>query len=157
MSRIVASLLTVLVVGWLGASPVLSAQATGAVAGRLLDPVGQTLGNVVVELLTAEGGQQIGSALQTGVTDAQGAWAFSGVTPGEYVVQAVLGEAVFGVPVTVGTTLSAGVLIVASSAAAAGVGAAALGLTGPQVGLVATGIGGAVASTAFVVFRNDQS
>ena len=112
MRRIAASL-AVLAVAWLGVSSTLPAQTTGAVAGRLVDAAGEALGEVTVELLAAEAGQAVGSALQTGVTDALGSWAFSGVTPGEYVIQAVLGEAVAGVPVTVGAALSSGVVIVA--------------------------------------------
>ena len=160
MQRIAASL-TMLVVGWLVVSPALPAQTTGAVAGRLLDEAGGALRNVTVGLFAAEGGEPVGDALQTTcVTDPRGAWAFSGVTPGEYVVQAVLGEAVFGVAVTVGSTLSAGVLIVVPSPAAAGAGTGAGACAVEQedsAWLPVVLIGGAVAAVSAVAFRPDQS
>ena len=159
MQRIAASL-TVLVVGWLVVSPALPAQTTGAVAGRLLDEAGEALRNVTAGLFAAEGGEPVGDALQTTcVTDPRGAWAFSGVTPGEYVVQAVLGEQVFGAAVTVGSTLSAGVLIVVPSAAAeAGAAEGRCGPEGPDPAwLAAVLISGAVAAISEVAFRPDQS
>ena len=151
MQRVVASL-AVLVVAWLCVSVALPAQeATGAVAGRLVDAAGQALGGVTVELSPAEGGQSVSSPVQVGVTDAQGAWAFSGVAPGEYVVQAVMDTSVVGVPVTVDATLLSGVVIVGPSAAAAGAVAAS------AAGLAVAGIGGAAAVVGTLLVRDDQS
>lgn len=144
---------------WFSPAPVMPAQATSAVEGRVVNAAGRPLRDLTVEIFAAEGGQPVGSALQAGVTDAQGNWAFSGLTPGEYVVQAANGVSSFGVPVTVGATPTLGVQMLAPSAFVAGAqgAAAAAGMSALQWGLVAVGAGGAATAAAVVVFRDDES
>ena len=144
---------------WCSPAPALPAQTTSAVEGRVVDAAGRPLRDLTVEIFAAEGGQPVGAALQAGVTDAQGTWAFSGLTPGEYVVQAVSGASSFGVPVTVGAAPLLGVQMLAPSAfvAAASGAAAAAGIGALQGGLLAAGAVGAAAATAVVVFSDDQS
>lgn len=157
MRKLVAWLAVAGLAGF-GPVPALPAQTTSAVEGRVVDAAGRPLRDLVVEIFAAEGGQPVGAALQAGVTDAQGTWAFSGLTPGEYVVQAVSGASSFGVPVTVGAAPLLGVQMLAPSAfAAAASGAAAAGIGALQGGLLAAGAVGAAAATAVVVFSDDQS
>ena len=143
---------------WFSPAPALPAQATSAVQGRVVDAAGRPLRDLTVQIFAAEGGQPVGSALQVGVTDAQGTWAFSGLTPGEYVIQAVSGASSFGVPVTVGAAPTLGLQMLAPSAFVAGAQSAAVaGMGALQWGLVAAGAVGAAAAAAVVVFRDDQS
>ena len=105
------------------------------------------------------------------VTGVQGAWAFSRVSPGEYVVRMAVGGHTAGAPVTVDGTVPGHMLIVAPSIAttttmqAPGGGEegliAMLGGTGPAVAFaagVATGAALAMmAATDSGPFRDDQS
>jgi hypothetical protein len=85
----------------------------GAISGELVDAGGRALVNQRVELARA------GEIVQTTTTGSRGEWSFANVTPGDYVVRALVNGQVAGIRVllTSGQTV-ANALIVAPSAAA---------------------------------------
>lgn len=138
----------------LGAPAGLFAQAVqqGSIAGEALDAGGRPLANIPVELLQVVAGQPVGGAVQTTTTDSRGAWTFTDVEAGDYVVRIMAGGQVSGIPVVV--TAGAAVtdqLIVAPSLATTALQAqppsAASGLsTGAIAGIIAGVVGGIVAA-----------
>ena len=91
----------------------------GSIAGEALDAGGRPLANIPVELLRAVAGQPVGGAVQTTTTDSRGAWTFTNLAAGDYVVRIIVNGQIAGVPVSIGAGESfGGVLIVAPSAAA---------------------------------------
>ena len=143
----------------LGAPVGLFARAAqqGSIAGEALDAGGRPLANIPVELLQAVAGQPVGGAVQTTTTDSRGAWTFTNVEAGDYVVRIMAGGQVAGIPVVV----TAGVavtnqLIVAPSLATtalqnqpAGAPTAALS-TGAIAGIIAGVVGGVIATVLIV-------
>ena len=148
----------------------------GSMAGHALSAVGQPVPNATVELFEAFSGRPMGSVLQSTVSDAGGAWQFSAVQPGDYVVRVTVGQQSVATPVTLGveqalagvqvvvpSTATAGAAAGAGGAAAstAGAGAAGAGAaTGAAVGtnvLVGVAVAGAAATAATVVVINDAS
>ena len=98
-----------------GGSPLL-AESAGWVSGHALDAGGRPLAGRRVELVGALDGQPVGVTVQANVTDARGAWSFSDVPVGEYVVRMVHRGQTAGIPVSVtGDSGAPGVLIVAPS------------------------------------------
>lgn len=118
------TVVSVLVLGLMsfGAPVGLFAQVAqqGSIAGEALDldAGGRPLANVRVELLQAVVGQPLGGAVQVTTTSSRGAWAFTGVEPGDYVVKLIVDGQVAGIPVVVGAgEVLNGLLIVAGSEA----------------------------------------
>ncbi|MCY4634706.1 MAG: carboxypeptidase-like regulatory domain-containing protein [Acidobacteria bacterium] len=110
-----ASVAAALVAVLIGAFP-LVAESAGWVSGHALDAGGRPLAGQRVELVGALQGQPVGVPVQANVTDARGAWSFSDVPAGEYVVRMVHRGRTAGVPVSVtGESGAPGVLIVAPS------------------------------------------
>ena len=90
-----------------GVAPLL-ADSAGRVSGYALDAGGRPLSGRRVELVRAMQGQAVGVSVQANVTDARGAWSFSSVPFGEYVVRMVYRDRTAGVRVSV--TEASGVL-----------------------------------------------
>ena len=93
-----------------GVAPLL-ADSAGRVSGYALDAGGRPLSGrrvELVELVRAMQGQAVGVSVQANVTDARGAWSFSSVPFGEYVVRMVYRDRTAGVRVSV--TEASGVL-----------------------------------------------
>ena len=157
-----ASVAAALVAALSGAFPLL-AESAGRVSGHALDAGGRPLAGQRVELVGALRGQPVGVPVQANVTDARGAWSFSGVPAGEYVVRMVHRGRTAGVPVSVtGDTGVPAVLIVAPSVPVPGWSSQDEGSTAARVtseALMATGLGilGAAAVAAIVVVLRDES
>ena len=114
------SLFRALVVGLfiagLSAASSLLAESAGRLAGQTIDAGGRPLAMLRVELLEARGGQPTGVPIQVNVTDGRGAWSFSSVPAGDYIVRAIHNSQVFGVPVSIADAAGVtDVLIVAPS------------------------------------------
>ena len=98
-----------------GASPLLAGSA-GWVSGHAVDAGGRPLASLTVELVEAIEGQPVGGPLQAKVTDGRGAWSFSSVPAGDYVVRVVVRDQTAGVPVSVTKASGVpGVLVVTPS------------------------------------------
>lgn len=145
-----------------GASPVL-AESAGWVSGHVLDAGGRPLAGLRVDLFGARQGQPVGVPMQASRTDGRGAWSFSSVPAGEYVVRTVYRDRTAGVPVSVAEASEVtGVVIVAPSlppperfsqaqGAAAAVGAINVPL------LVAGSLVAALSTAMVVVVARDES
>ena len=135
----------------LGTPAGLFAQAAqqGSIAGEALDAGGRPLANIPVELLQAVAGQPVGGAVQTTTTDSRGAWTFTNVEAGDYVVRILASGQVAGIPVVVTAGVAVtGQLIVAPSLATTSLqlGSAGALSTGAIVGIIAAVVGGVVAA-----------
>lgn len=138
----------------LGTPAGLFAQAAqqGSIAGEALDAGGRPLANIPVELLQAIAGQPIGGAVQTTTTDSRGAWTFTNVEAGDYVVRIMAGGQVAGIPVVV----TAGVavtnqLIVAPSLATTSLQAGApAALSTPALAGIVAGVVGAIVAAVVI-------
>jgi len=130
------------------------AQNTGQIAGNAVIE-GKPMGNVTVRLRNVDTGQLVGNT----TTNAQGAFSFSGLPPGNFVVETVAANGtILGTSATI--SLAAGAMIAgavtvsttAAAAAAAGVGAAAggAGAAGATAGGAAAA-GAGLSTTAIVV------
>ena len=145
-----------------GVSPLL-AESAGWVSGHAIDAAGRPLPHLRVELLKAFQGQPVGVPLQANVTDGRGAWTFSGVSVGDYVVRMVYRGRTAGVPVSVVEASEVpGVLIVAPSLPPGrllqGQAAAAAAATGGLNTLAVVGtIVAAASAAAVVVVLRDES
>ncbi len=130
-------------------------QNTGQISGNAVIE-GKPMGNVTVRLRNIDTGQLVGST----TTNAQGAFLFSGLPAGNFVVETVsLNGTILGTSATI--SLAAGAMIAgavtvsttAAAAAAAGVGAAAGGASAAGAGATAGGAAaaGAGLSTSVIV------
>ena len=147
-----------------GVAPLL-ADSAGRVSGYALDAGGRPLSGRRVELVRAMQGQAVGVSVQANVTDARGAWSFSSVPFGEYVVRMVYRDRTAGVRVSV-TEASGelGVLIVEPSlpslegVSQGQVAPAAAGTGGVTTFAVAaaTAVAAAVAAAVVVVARDES-
>lgn len=114
--RFFGAVLAVALASAVSGTPPLLAESAGWVSGHAVDAAGRPLPSLRVELLKAFRGQPLGVPLQARVTDGRGAWSFSGVPAGDYVVRMVERGRIAGVPVSVAESSGAtGVLIVAPS------------------------------------------
>ena len=163
LSRAVLAVVLALAVS--GTPPLLAGSA-GWVSGQAVDAAGRPLPSLRVELLKAFRGQPLGVPLQAQVTDGRGAWSFSGVPAGDYVVRMVDRYRTTGVPVSVAESSGAtGVLIVAPSlprpgriSQGQGAAAAAAGAGGVSTAAIVVGtIAAAAATAAVVVVVRDES
>ena len=105
-----------------GAPVGLFAQAArqGSIAGEALDAGGRPLANIPVELLQAVAGQPVGGVLQTTTTDSRGAWTFTNLEGGDYVVRIIVNGQIAGIPVSLGPGAGLfNLVIVAPSSASA--------------------------------------
>ena len=142
------AILAVVLVGAVAAGAPGYAAAPGSVAGYALTATGQPLANAAVDIFEAAGGRPAGPALQTATTGAGGAFAFSRLAPGDYVVRLAAGRQLIGVPISLsGNGSIEGLRLVAPSMAAAG------GAFQAQAGAAAAaaGAGAGAATTAVVV------
>jgi ABC-type transporter Mla maintaining outer membrane lipid asymmetry permease subunit MlaE len=129
-------------------------QGTGALNGTARSSQGQALGNYSVRLRNVQTGQLAGST----TSSAAGAFSFTGLNPGSYVVEIVnaAGEIVgtsAAISVAAGATVGVTVTASAAAALAAGGGAAFFGSTLGIVTLAAAGAGVA----AIVVANNRET
>jgi hypothetical protein len=132
-------------------------------ADRIIDAAGRPLPSLRVEFLEAFQGQPLGVPLQAQLTDGRGAWSFSGVPAGDYVVRMVDRDRTVGVPVSVAESSGAtGVLIVAPSlpppariSMAQGAAAGAGGVSTAAI-VVGTAAAAAAAAVVVVVVRDES-
>ena len=104
------------IAGPCGGAPSLLAETGGSISGRAVDAVGRPLPNLRVELLPEFQGRPTGVPVSADLTDGRGAWSFSGVSAGQYVVRMVQGRQATGVAVSVADASGvADVMIVAPS------------------------------------------
>ena len=161
--RLFRAALTLALAATMSGAPPLLAESAGRVSGHVVDAVGRPLPSLRVELIKAFRGRVVGVPLQVNVTDGRGAWSFSGVPVGDYVVRTVYRERVAGVPVSVtGASEVTGVVIIAPSlppprfSQASGAAAAVGSINVPLLALVAGSLA-AAASIAIVVVQSDES
>ncbi len=110
--RLFGMLVAVFLIAGSGGGSSLLAENAGRVSGRVLDAGGHPLADLRVELVRAPAGV----ILQAALTDGRGAWSFSGVSSGEYVVRMVRRQQATGVAVSMGEAAGVpDVLIVAPS------------------------------------------
>jgi Carboxypeptidase regulatory-like domain len=142
-------------------------QANGLIAG-VASIDGKPLANIAVRLRNVENGQLVGNT----AADATGQFSFSGLNPGNYVVEMVSADGTI-IGTSVNIPLATGVM--AATNVAVGVSAAALGATGgvAAAGAAAAGaaatagmsatliavsaVGVTLGTTAFVAVDNDAS
>jgi hypothetical protein len=146
MKRFFALALVAALVGLGVPAPLAAAQQTGSLAGIAKDNGGNPLGNYTVRLRNVASGQLVG----TGKTAADGAFTFSNLQAGNYVIEIVdaAGKVIAtsaSIPLAAGAALT-GVVVTASAASAAAIaGAAGAGSfftsTGGIVLLAAVGVG----------------
>ena len=98
--RVFRVLAAAALIAGLSASPLL-AEIAGSVSGRAVDATGRPLANLRVELVEAFRGHPVGVPVQASLTDRRGAWSFSGVSAGQYVVRMVQRQRMTGVAVSV--------------------------------------------------------
>lgn len=132
--------------------------ATGGVQGVARDAQQQALSNHTVQVRNVQTGQLVGS----GTTNASGQFTFSGLTPGNYVIEIVnaAGEIIgTTAPISVAAGTMATVAVTASAAGAlAAAGGAGFGIFGLGTAASAAIIGGvAVGITAGVVAAKDDA
>jgi Carboxypeptidase regulatory-like domain len=129
------------------------AQNTGQIAGNAVIE-GKPMGNVTVRLRNVDTGQLVGNT----TTNAQGAFSFSGLPPGNFVVETVAANGtILGTSATI--SLVAGAMIAgavtvsttAAAAAAAGIGAGAAGAAGGATAGGAAAAGAGLSTTAIVI------
>ena len=129
------------------------AQNTGQIAGNAVIE-GKPMGNVTVRLRNVDTGQLVGST----TTNAQGAFSFSGLPPGNFVVETVAANGtILGTSATV--SLVAGAMIAgavtvsttAAAAAAAGIGAGGAAAAGGATAGGAAAAGAGLSTTAIVI------
>lgn len=138
---------------------VIAQEQTGGVAGTAADPSKNPLANHTVRLRNVQTGQITSSTTST----ANGAFSFSGITPGNYVVEIVnsAGNIVgtsSAVAVTAGTVATVTVTATALAVGAAAAGAGGAGLFGLGVAgtvLAVAGVAGVV--IAVVATQDDAS
>lgn len=143
--------------------PPLLAESPGRVSGHVIDAAGRPLPSLRVEFLEALRGQPLGVPLQAQLTDGRGAWSFSGVPAGNYVVRMVDRDRTVGVPVSVAESSGlTGVLIVAPSlpppariSMAQGAAAGAGGVSNAAI-VVGTAAAAAAAAVVVVVVRDES-
>jgi len=138
------------------------AQATGTIAGTARAQGGQPLANSTAQLRNLATKQLVG----TTTTNAQGAFSFTGLNPGQYMVEIVNAQgAIIGttsaITLSAGAMAATGVTVTATAAGAAAGGTAAAGGVGSFFGTTA-GIITAVAvvggiTAAVIVATNNAS
>ncbi len=144
------------------AAPMASLQAVvaGSVSGYVLNAAGRPLANLEVELFEAAGGQPVGRRLYAATTSLRGAWAFSGVAPGDYVVRLSVGRQQIGAPVSFERGQGVeGVTLVAPSTAALqteAAGAAAAAASGGSTAAYVAAVVAAVAGAAVATLATDR-
>jgi len=133
MRRFIAIVLVVAMatITWpvaLGAAP--PRQATGGVNGTALDASKNPLANHTIQLRNAQTGQLVGSS----TSGASGAFTFSGIQPGSFIIEIV--DAAGNILGTATATVTAGVVTtVTVTATALGAAAVAAGTAGGLAGL----------------------
>ena len=135
------------------------AAVPGSVSGYALTATGQPLANAAVEIFEAAGGRPAGAALETARTGPGGAWTFSRLAPGDYVVRLNAGRQFIGVPVALDADDSvSGLRLVAPSLAAAqgqaGAAAAAAAGGGATTAVVVAGVAVGAAVVAYTVVQD---
>ena len=131
-------------------------QGTGALNGTARSSQGQALGNYTVRLRSVQTGQLAG----TTTSNAGGAFSFTGLNAGNYVVEIVnaAGEIVgtsAAISVAAGATVAVTVTATAAAALAAGGGAGFFGSTLGIVTLAAAGVG--IAAVVVAINRDTAS
>jgi hypothetical protein len=126
-----------------------SAVTTGHIEGIAATPAGQTLGNVAVRARSL----QTGLVVADSTTDAAGAFAFVGLNPATYVVEAISQAGVIvgssaATSVVAGATATVAVTTTAAAATAAAAGAAAAGTAAAGTAAAGTAAAAAAGTTA---------
>lgn len=161
MRKAVVVLMTLALVtmAWPAAAVAAQQQGTGGVQGTARSAAQQPLGNTTIQLRNATTGQLSGSA----TSNAAGEFTFSGINPGNYVLEIV--DQAGNILGTATVSVTAGAVTTATIAAtAAGVAAVAAGTAGGLAGLftgtsllVITGVAAAGITTVVVATRNTAS
>ena len=116
-----------------------SGQASGLIAG-VTSVDGKPLPNITVRLRSLDNGQLVGNT----TASPTGQFSFSGLTPGNYVVEMVSADGtIIGTSVNIPITTT----VMAVTNVSVGVSAAALGAAGVSAGAAASGVAAAGAAT----------
>jgi hypothetical protein len=140
-----------------GRFPAQAGQATGGLQGTATSASGQALPNYTVQLRNLGTGQLTG----TTTSSAAGSFTFTGLTPGNYVVEVVNSTGTIvgssaAVAVAAGQTVTVGVSASAAAAAAGGGAAMSSGVSTAVIVTTVAAAAGIAGAVAFAV-NNDDS
>ncbi|HXG87625.1 MAG TPA: carboxypeptidase regulatory-like domain-containing protein [Vicinamibacterales bacterium] len=145
MKRAVALVLTLAVLAAYQLPTLIAAgQNTGEIAGNAVVE-GKPMPNVMVRLRNVDNGQLVGNI----TTDPNGAFKFTGLPPGNFMVETIANNGILlgtSAKITLGAMVAGGVTVTTSAAAAAAAGAGAVGVaagTGAGAGTAGAAAAGA--------------